>query len=82
MLSFGLPWWLSGKEFTCNGGDMASLPEWGRSPGGGHGNPLQNPCLGYPMNRGAWRATVHRVASSWTQLKQLNTHARMLNFSL
>ena len=41
----------------------------GRSPGGGHGNPLQYSCLENPMDRGAWRATVHRVAKSQTQLK-------------
>ena len=40
----GLPWWLSGKVSACNAGaagDMGSIPGWGRSPGGGHGNPLQ-----------------------------------------
>ena len=37
------------------------IPGWGRSPGGGHGNPLQYSCLENPMGRGAWRATVHRV---------------------
>ena len=45
----------------------------GRFPGGGNGNPLQYSCLESPMNRGAWQATVHRVAQSWTQLKQLST---------
>ena len=39
---------------------------WGRSPGGGHGNPLQYSCLENPMDRGAWRATVHRVAELHT----------------
>ena len=43
------------------------------SPGGGHGNPLQDSCLENPMNRGAWCATVHRVAKSWIQLKRLST---------
>ena len=42
---------------------------WEDSPGGGHGNPLQYSCLENPMDRGAWRATVHRVTQSWTQLK-------------
>ena len=42
--------------------------ESGRSPGEGHGNPLQYSCLGNPMDRGAWRATVHRVAKSRIQL--------------
>ena len=42
--------------------DMGSIPESGRSPGGGHDNPLQYPCLENPMDRVAWVATVHRVA--------------------
>ena len=46
----------------------------GRSPGGGHGNPLQYPCLGNPKDRGGWQATVHVAAQSQTQLKQLSTH--------
>ena len=44
--------------------DVDSIPESGRSPGGGHGNPLQYACLENPMDRGAWRATVHGVAES------------------
>ena len=51
-----------------------SIPRLGRSPGGGHGNPPQYPCLENPMDRGAWRAIVHRVAKSQTQLKQLAMH--------
>ena len=51
--------------------DMGSIPGLGRSPGGGHGNPLQYSCLENPMDRGAWWATVHGVAESWTQLKDL-----------
>ena len=54
--------------------DTGSIPGSERSTGGGHGNPLQYSCLEKPMNRGAWRATVHRVAKSQTQLKQLSTH--------
>ena len=46
--------------------DMGSIPGSGRSPGGGHGNPLQYSCLENPMDRGAWRAVVHRVAESDT----------------
>ena len=45
------------------------IPGSGRSPGGGHGNPLQYSCLENPMDRGTWQATVHRVAKSRTQLK-------------
>ena len=43
-------------------GDAGSIPEPGRSPGEGNGNPLQYPCLGNPMDRGTWHATVHGVA--------------------
>ena len=43
---------------------MGSVPGSGRSPGGGHGNPLQYSCLENLMDRGAWRATVHGVAKS------------------
>ena len=67
--------WL--KRLTAAGGfDIVGLISGsGRSPGGGHGNPLifapEN-----SMDRGAWRATVHRDAKSWTWLKQLSTHTR------
>ena len=54
-------WWLSGKESACNAGDSGSIPGSGRSPGEGSGNPLQYSCLGNPMDRGAWHATVHGV---------------------
>ena len=46
--------------------DLGSVPRWGRSPGGGNGIPLQYSYLGNPMDRGAWWATVHRVAKSYT----------------
>ena len=52
---------LSGKESTCNAGDLSSTRGLGRSPGGGHGNPLQDSCLENPMDRRAWWATVHRI---------------------
>ena len=55
-------------------GDMGLIPGLGRSPGGGHGNPLQCSCLESSMDRGAWWAAVHGVERSWTQLKQLSTH--------
>ena len=57
----GLPWWFNGKESTCQAGDMGLIPGSGRSPGEENGDPLQNPCLGNPMDRGAWRVTVHEV---------------------
>ena len=55
--------------------DAGSSLELGRSTGGGHGNALQYSCLENPMNRGAWRATVHGIAKSQTQLKQLSPHS-------
>ena len=69
-----LPWWLSGKESTCNAGaarDAGSIPGSGRYSGEGNGNPLplQYSCLEKPMDRGAWLATVHRVSKSQTRLK-------------
>ena len=66
------------KKLPANAGgdkDMGSIPGSGRSPRGGHGNPPQYSCLENPMDRGTWRATVHRVAKSQTQLKQLSMHA-------
>ena len=56
------------KESACNVGDLGSVPGLGRSPGGGHGNPFQYSCLENSMDRGAWRATVHGVTKSQTQL--------------
>ena len=64
------------KNLSANAGDTRdadSIPESGRSPGGGPGNPLQDPYLENPMDRRAWRATVHRVAKSRTQLKRLSS---------
>ena len=65
----GLPWCLSGKETTCNAGDTCSIPGSERSPEGGHDNPFQYTFLENPMDRGPWQASVHRVAKSWTWLK-------------
>ena len=55
--------------------DTGSIPGSGRSPGEGHGNPLQHSCLEDPMDWGAWWAIVHRVTKSQTQLKWLSTHS-------
>ena len=57
-----------GKESACNAGDPGSISGSGRSSGEGNGNPLQYSCLENPMDRGAWRATVHWVAKSQTRL--------------
>ena len=61
------------KNLPDNEGDVrdtGSISRSGRSPGGGHGNPLQYSYLENPRDREVWRATVHRVAKSWTQLKR------------
>jgi len=57
----GLPWWLIGRESTCpaSSGDLGLIPELGRSPGEGNGNPLKYSHLGNPVDRGAWQAAVH-----------------------
>ena len=54
-------------------GDAGSIPGMGRSLGVGNGNLLQYSCLENSMARGLWRATVHEVAKSWTQLSD-RTH--------
>ena len=66
---WGFPEVLVVKNLPANAGnirDMGLIPGSGRSPGGGHGNPLQYSCLEKPMDRGAWWATDHRVTKSWT----------------
>ena len=73
LLHFWLPSWLSGKESACNTTEVYSIPGSGRSPGKGHGNPLQYSCLENSMDRGAWQAAVQGVAKRWTQLKRLST---------
>ena len=55
-----------GKESACNAGDLGSIPGSERSPGEGNGNPLQYSCLENPMDRGAWKATVHGITKSQT----------------
>ena len=72
------------KNPSANTGDAGSIPGWGRSPGGGNGNPLQYSCLENPMDRGAWWATVHGVAKSWAQLSdwaRACTHTHTCHFS-
>ena len=65
----GFPGGSDGKVSSCNVGDIrSSVPGLGRSPGELHGYPLWCSYLKNPMERGAWRSTVHRVAKSWTRL--------------
>ena len=61
-----LPWWLRGKELSCNAGDPVSIPGSERSPGKGNGNLLQYSSLENPMDRGACWATVHGVSKGQT----------------
>ena len=60
------------KNLPANAGDVVLIPGLGRSPGEGSGNPFQYPCMGNPIDRGAWRATAHEVAEELdtTETKQ------------
>ena len=60
------------KNLPTNAGHADLMPGAGRSPGEGNGNPLQYSCLGNPMDRGGWQATVHGVAQNWTRHACLN----------
>ena len=60
-IHIGLPWWLPSKESVCSALDSGSTPGLEGSAGEGKGNPLQYSCLGNPMDRGAWWATVHGI---------------------
>ena len=60
----GFPVGSDGKESACNEGGLGSISGLGRSPEEGNGSSLQHSCLENSMNRGAWQATVHRVAQS------------------
>ena len=62
----GFPGGSEVKASAWNAGDLGSIPESGRPPGEGNGNPLQYSCLENPMEGGAWWATVHGVAKSCT----------------
>ena len=69
------------KSPPVNAGDVkdtGSNTELERFPGGGHDNPFQYSCLENPTDRGAWWATVYRVTKSWTWLKRVNVHTRIL----
>ena len=74
----GFPGGVSGKEPACQCWRLKRPrfnPGSERSPGGGHGNPLQYSCLEDPMDRGAWQATIYGVAQSWTWLERFRTQA-------
>ena len=79
---YGFPGGSVGKEPTCNARDPDPIPGSGRSPGGGHGSPLQCSWLENPMNRVAWWATVHGVTKNRTQLSDsAHTHMYIYIFS-
>ena len=61
------------KNLPANAGDLGLIPGPGRSPGEGNDNPLQYSCLGNPMDRGAWRATFHRVTKESNMTELLTT---------
>ena len=61
------------KNSPANAGDPGSIPDLGRSPAEGNGNLLKYSWLGNPMDRGAWQATIHGLAQSWTQLSNWKT---------
>ena len=68
ILDWALPGGSGSKEFACNEGNPGLIPGLGRFPGEGNGYPLQHSCLENSMDRGAWQATIHEDANSWTQL--------------
>ena len=65
-LTMGFPSGSNGKESACNAGNLGSIPGSGRSPGKGNGNQLQYSCLENSIDREAWQARVHGVATSQT----------------
>ena len=92
---FGFPSNSETKESACNVGDMGSIPGLGRSPGGGHGNPLQYSCLENPMDRGAWWvqstgsqrlghdwASKRNTAQNWDNLLLLREPSRSRDFAM
>ena len=68
------------KESFCNAGDLGSIPELGRSPGKGHGNPLQYSCLLNSKDRGTWQAKVHGVTKNRTQLSNFTSLHTLSDF--
>ena len=70
----GFPSGSDDKESACSAEDLGSIPGLGRSPGGGHGNPLQYSCLEKSMDKRAWLAAVHGVSQSQTQLRDYHFH--------
>ena len=86
-IMWGFPGGASGKKknLSASAGDRRDtglIPSLGRSPGGGHGNPLQYSCLENPMDRGAWQALVRgrqRVRHDWSNLAYMHVHIMYIN---
>ena len=70
-----------GKASACNAGGPGLIPRSGRFPGEGNGNPLQYSCPENSVDGGAWWATVHRVAKSWTPLRDF-THTLSISYNV
>ena len=81
IIGVGFPGGANGKNLG-DVRDAGSIPGSGRSPGGGHGHPLQYSCWENPVDRGAWWTMVHGVAKSQTRLKWLNKHACIVSAEL
>ena len=78
LISSGLPGGSVIKNPPANAGDLSLISQLGRSRGERNGNPLQYSCLGNPMDRGAWRATVHGFMKEWDMTERLNTQHTLL----
>ena len=70
------------KNLPANAGDMGSITVLGRSPGEENGNPLHYSCLGSPMDRGTWRAIIHRVTKEPDTTWQLNNYLNITSWIL
>ena len=73
-MNYGFLGGSDGEESASNSRDLGSIPASGRFPGEGNGNPFEYSCLENSMDRGAWRATVHGVTKSRTQLNDYYSH--------
>ena len=71
----GFPGGSDGKESSCNAGDLGCIPGLGRFPREGNGFPLRYSGLKNSTDRGAWQATIHGMANSWTQLSHFHFFA-------
>ena len=71
MYAWGFPGGSEGKASACSAGGQVSIPESGRYPEEGNGNPLQYPCLENPVDGETWKATVHGVTKRQTRLSNL-----------